>query len=203
MNRFIEECRREWKRLRVPDAIADEMAADLADDLNEAEAEGASPEDVLGSSASDARSFAASWAAERGVIPPRLSARLRTRSLLLAAIAALTIVASVGAALVIFASPDASSPTAAIRLPATPGRYPTNVWFSDDAFAHAALARQEAELARGHAVLLQARLRQVNGSGVEIHTVGSILLIVGLVGVILSVPFLFWSTSRRFDAAQS
>lgn len=203
MKQFIEECRREWKRLRVPAPIADEMAADLAADLNEAEAEGASPEDVLGSGASDARSFAASWAAERGVIPPRSGVRLPRRSLVLAASAALTIVAAVGAALVIFASPDASSPTAAIRLQAPPGPYPTQVWFSNGRLAHAALARGEAELARDHAVLLQARLRQVNGSGVEIHTVGSIVLIVGLVGVILSVPFLFWSTSRRFDAAQS
>ena len=42
MNRSFDECRREWKRLRVPDAIANEMAADLAADLAEAEAEGAS-----------------------------------------------------------------------------------------------------------------------------------------------------------------
>src|SRR5271154_6298483 len=46
------------------------MAADLAADLKEAEADGASPEDVLGSGAFDPQSFAASWAAERGVIPP-------------------------------------------------------------------------------------------------------------------------------------
>ena len=30
MNEFIEECRREWRRLGVPDPIANEMAADLA-----------------------------------------------------------------------------------------------------------------------------------------------------------------------------
>ena len=69
MNAFIEECRREWRRLRVPDPIANEMAADLASDLAEAEAEGVSPEEVLGSGAFDPRSFAASWAGERGVIP--------------------------------------------------------------------------------------------------------------------------------------
>jgi hypothetical protein len=67
---FIEECRREWRRLRVPDPVADDMAADLAADLEEAEADGASAEEVLGTGASDPRSFAASWAAERGVIPP-------------------------------------------------------------------------------------------------------------------------------------
>ena len=46
------------------------MAADLEADLNEAEADGASPEDVLGIGAFDPRSFAASWAAERGVAHP-------------------------------------------------------------------------------------------------------------------------------------
>jgi hypothetical protein len=46
------------------------MAADLEADLTEAEAEGASPEEVLGSGAFDPRSFAASWAAERGVAQP-------------------------------------------------------------------------------------------------------------------------------------
>jgi hypothetical protein len=70
MSEFVEECRREWKRLRVPDPIANEMAADLAADLAEAEAEGASAEQVLGSGAFDPRAFAASWAAERGVVGP-------------------------------------------------------------------------------------------------------------------------------------
>jgi hypothetical protein len=45
---FVEECRREWKRLRVPARPAEEMADDLAADLREAEADGAFPEEVLG-----------------------------------------------------------------------------------------------------------------------------------------------------------
>jgi len=69
MSDFVEQCRREWKRLGVPDPLAEEMAADLASDLGEAEAEGVSAEELLGTSAHDPRSFAASWAAERGVIP--------------------------------------------------------------------------------------------------------------------------------------
>ena len=69
MSRFVDECGREWKRLGVPEAVANEMAADLAADLAEAEAEGASPEDVLGNAVFDPRSFAASWATARGVVP--------------------------------------------------------------------------------------------------------------------------------------
>ncbi len=74
MSEFVEECRREWKRLGVPDPIAGEMAADLAADLAEAEADGVSAEQVLGSGAFDPRGFAASWASERGVIGPAATA---------------------------------------------------------------------------------------------------------------------------------
>src|SRR5438552_7613455 len=104
MSDFVDECRREWERLRVPDPVANEMAADLAADLKEAEAEGASAEEVLGSGAFDARSFAASWAAERGLIPPTTSvpvvqgSGVPRRSRLLAAAAAFALVALLGAA---------------------------------------------------------------------------------------------------------
>ena len=67
MNDFVEQSRREWKRLGVRGAVADEMAAELTADLEE----GASPEEVLGSDAADPASFAAAWASERGVIPRR------------------------------------------------------------------------------------------------------------------------------------
>jgi hypothetical protein len=199
VNQFIEECRREWKRLRVPDQVANEMAADLAADLEEAEADGASPEDVLGSGAADARSFATSWAAERGVIPPPpWTARLPRRSLMLTAIAALTVITAIGAALVIFASPHAAptaaiavppefaasrapAPIATIHVPPPPifagARAPLAVWIKRD----------------GRGVVLA----QANGSGVEINTVGSILLIVGIAGIILSMLFLFWSSRTR------
>jgi hypothetical protein len=69
MSDFVEQCRSEWRRLGVPDPLAEEMAADLASDLGEAAAEGVSAEELLGSSVFDPRSFAASWAAERGIIP--------------------------------------------------------------------------------------------------------------------------------------
>lgn len=71
MNDFVEQCRREWKRLGVPDSIAAEMAADLASDIRDAEADGISVEELLGSSASSPRAFAASWATERGIVPVR------------------------------------------------------------------------------------------------------------------------------------
>jgi hypothetical protein len=70
MTDFVDQCRTEWKRLGVPDPLAEEMAEDLASDLREAEAEGVSAEELLGDSVSDPASFAASWAGERGLIPP-------------------------------------------------------------------------------------------------------------------------------------
>jgi hypothetical protein len=162
VSEFVEECRREWKRLRVPDLIANEMAADLAADLREAEAEGASAEEVLGSGAFDPRSFAASWAVERGVVPPPSTDRPARRSRIHPAIAALTVIAAIGAALAIFASPHDSAP-AVLKAPRLQPMPP--------AFAVPG-----------------------NGSGVDVHAVGLILLIVGIVGIIFSVLFLFWSS---------
>lgn len=106
MNEFVEECRREWRRLGVADPIANEMAADLMADLDEAEAEGGSAEDVLGNSAFDPRRFAASWAAARGVTaPPPPPAAPRRPPLVLAialtAVAAVAVVAALGIAAVL------------------------------------------------------------------------------------------------------
>jgi hypothetical protein len=112
MIRFVEECRREWSRLGVPDAVADEMAEDLAADLDEARAEGAGPEDVLGASATDPRSFAASWAAARGVTraTPE-SLRARGKSPLAPALALLfAAIVAAGAVVVIVAAGSGSRP---------------------------------------------------------------------------------------------
>jgi hypothetical protein len=119
VSKFVEECRREWRRLRVPDSLAKEMAADLTADLEEAKAEGASVEDVLGSSAFDPRSFARSWAASAGVIqasttPPDGSSR---RWLPLAALVA-SAIAVIGALVLIL--PIASGHGLTVR-PAPPG----------------------------------------------------------------------------------
>jgi hypothetical protein len=70
MNAFVEQCLREWKRLGVPDLVANEMAADLDADLRDAAADNVAPEEVLGNAIFDAQSFARSWAEERGVTPP-------------------------------------------------------------------------------------------------------------------------------------
>jgi hypothetical protein len=202
VNDFVEQCRREWKRLRVPDHLADEMAAELAADLHEAEAEGASVEDVLGSGARDPRSFAASWAAERALVPPpRLTARLPRTPLVLAAIASLTLVTAIGAALVVFASPEASAATVAIRVPdemrgpRAPAAWPRARIAPSPAYTSPQAARGVWIQHDGRGVLLAERL----GSGVEINKIGSILLIVGLVGVVAAMLFLFWSSRARRD----
>jgi hypothetical protein len=117
VSEFVEECRREWKRLRVPRPIADEMADDLTADLQEAEADGASVEEVLGSGASDPRAFAAAWASERGIIPRRWTHRLR-RPRLLTAIAlvvlAFVLVTAVGVVALLTVSGNSSAPRSTV-----------------------------------------------------------------------------------------
>jgi hypothetical protein len=117
MTDFVEQCRREWSRLGVPDPLAEEMAADLASDLGEAEAEGVSPEELLGSSAFDPRSFAAAWAAERGIIPtPPDRRRSRRRPLVLVAFTALAAIVLVVAALLLLTGEPRVS-VVAVRVP--------------------------------------------------------------------------------------
>jgi hypothetical protein len=168
------------------------MAAELAADLKEAEAEGVSADDLLGNAVTDPRSFAASWADERGVIPlSRSTARLPTRSLMLAAIVVLTVTTAIGAALVLFASPHASAPApraALIRVLPIPGAAPTAVRVPAPAPISADASGTVWVGGDGGVTLAQT-----SGSGVEIHTVGSILLIVGIVGVIASLLVLLWS----------
>jgi hypothetical protein len=99
VNEFVDECRREWQRLGVPDPVANEMAADLTADLEEAAAEGGSPEDVLGNSAFDPRRFAAAWAIARGVTSqPTLERPTRWRPSLAVALIAFVGTLVIGAA---------------------------------------------------------------------------------------------------------
>jgi hypothetical protein len=107
MSDFVEQCRREWRRLGVPDPLSEEMATDLASDLRDAEAEGVSAEELLGSSAFDPPSFAAAWAAERGIIPapPSQDATRRKPVSLVAFTAIAAIALTVAAALLLTGEP--------------------------------------------------------------------------------------------------
>jgi hypothetical protein len=168
VSKFLKECGREWKRLRVPDAVANEMTADLKADLEEAEAEGASREDVLGSAVFDPRSFAASWAAERGVAePPATSERLPRRSVAIAAIAAL-LIAVIGVGLAMLASRSGTS------LAVHPA---------------ALLPRPQA----GSAPALG-----VGGRAPGMHIVGRILVVVGILGLLSTLLWsLLWANPSR------
>ena len=82
MNDFVRECEAEWRRLGVPTAAANEMAADLRADLAEAAADGVSAEYVLGHGVFDPRSFAADWATARGLVGSEAPRRRGTRFLM-------------------------------------------------------------------------------------------------------------------------
>jgi hypothetical protein len=172
VRKFVKECRREWKRLGVPDPVASEMAADLDADLEEAAAEGASPEDVLGSAAFDPRSFAASWAAERGVTQPPSPKQTLSRGSLILAAGATLLVAVSAAGLAMLASRSGAAISASpavgrVAIPASPG------------------------LPRPPGVAVLPLGLHQNVSGLDVHAVGWLLLIVGIVGGLFML--LWWS----------
>jgi hypothetical protein len=109
--------------LGVPDPVANEMAADLTADLEEAAAEGGSPEDVLGVSAFDPRRFAAAWAVAQGVTgPPTPERPSFLRSPLAAVLAVVVGVLIVGAGLVLVVGRRSSSfAVVAHRIAVVPG----------------------------------------------------------------------------------
>ncbi len=122
MSDFVEQCRAEWMRLGVPDAIAEEMAADLTSDIRDAEADGISVEELLGGSASDPRAFAASWANERGVVQTRRGqANGRRGRLPLVAFTSVAIALIVAALLLATGEPKVALVTHAMALPHLPG----------------------------------------------------------------------------------
>jgi hypothetical protein len=172
VNEFVEKCRTEWKRLGVPDPVADEMAAELTADLEEAKADGTSADEVLGAGALDPPAFAAAWATERGVTRRPLvssSGGLARRSLVPVAIAVFALSAFVGAALVIF-SPSSSEPLVLAPPP------------SDGASVRVD------EVERPRIVVAGGRLRAMLGSGdsgFDAHIIGSAALIAGLAGLVL------------------
>ena len=193
MSEFVEECRREWRRLGVPDPVANEMAADLEADLEEAEAEGVSAEEVLGSGAFDPHSFAAAWAAERGVIqsPPsgqthRRRSRLAAR---VAAIAAFALIAIIGAVLVVFASPPGSERLAVASV------FPPRLGVVGPPRLRLVPSPREIgprlRIVPPPAPGSGARIFPVavRGSGVNLRPIGLLLMIVGIVGLIVSMLY--------------
>ena len=179
MNQFVDECRREWKRLNVPDAVANEMAAELEADLHDAEADGLSPEEVLGDGVFDPQSFAARWAAERGVIPPPAPPEARShRTLVAAVIGALAVVALFTGIAVLTARATKQVTIAypfrvAVHRLVLPGTKPPlpRVFFPPARPIPAGLVR----------------------SGLDLQPVGWILVAIGLAGIAASILL-----SRRF-----
>jgi len=162
VSQFVAVCRREWRRLGVPEVAANEMAADLEADLAEAQADGASPEEVLGNGYFDARSFAASWALARGVaqpVPrPPSAMQLPARALILAAGALASLaIAAMGLILVAghASSSVAVSVSRSIRRP-VPG-------------------------------IFVGPHRFLSGQGFGMHLFGGLLFVVGLVGLGISL----------------
>jgi len=186
VNEFVDECRREWRRLGVSDPVANEMAADLTADLEEAEAEGGSPEDVLGNSAFDPRRFAASWAGARGVTgPPPPDRQSFWRLPVAIALTVLLGVLTLGAGLVLLVGRASSSIAFATRrIMAGPG--PLRIFGPG-----------------GRIVVPGPRGLPIVGTqitGVGVHPVAWVLLIAGVVGLgVLAVLYWSrWSGPRRY-----
>lgn len=183
MSEFVDECRREWSRLGVPDPAANEMAADLEADLAEAAAEGASPEEVLGSGAFDPRSFAAAWAAERGLVqPPRPApAGAPRRSWKAAVTAAFALIAIVGLVLTVFSVGAGSVRVAVAGRPGPGVVIPPRFRIVP---APPIGPRIGVVKPPGARVVLGG------GSPIDFRPVGVLLLLVGLVGLVAT--WLYW-----------
>jgi hypothetical protein len=116
MSEFVQECRREWRRLGVPERDANEMATDLEADLAEAAKDGVAAEEVLGESTFDPHAFATSWAQERGLIPKRRSVLEPQRRLVALAV---VVLAAAGLTVGLLFTFRHSSPSQAVGLTAT------------------------------------------------------------------------------------
>ncbi len=179
MNEFVNACRKEWKRLGVPDAASNEMAADLEADLAEAAAEGVSPEEVLGNGVFDATSFAASWATAQGLVAGDRPPVTRRRRWTIVVSAAASVVAVLAGLAILLQRQSVSVAASAFRR-ALPAPFPGP---------------------RGLVIgpHVPGRLAVLHSGPFEV--LGAVLLLVGLVGVIGSGVTLWiwrpWSALRR------
>lgn len=200
MNPFVEECRREWKRLGVPDPVANEMAADLSVDLAEAEADGTSAEVVLGTGAFDAPSFAAAWAAERGVIPPPTpsgSARAR-RSRAPYAIAGFALVAFVGLVLVLLPRPTVSARLAlGAPLHAPVVHRSIAPWLRIARHGRLVPPAVQRTIIVPPLPAAASRIVVANNNWIVLRILGVVLLIVGLAGTVLTTLYAVRGSRRR------
>lgn len=204
MNPFVEECRREWKRLGVPDAVANEMAADLSVDLAEAEAEGTTAEEVLGTGAFDAPAFAAAWAAERGLIPPPApSGPTRTRrSRAPYAIAGFALVALVGLVLALLPQPTVSA-RLALGASVHARVVPWSIRHRVRIAGQGGLVRPSVrptiivpQLPAGASQVVVA-----NTNWIVLRILGIVLLVIGLAGTVLTTIYMVRGSRRRPAAA--
>lgn len=178
MSEFVEECRREWRRLGVPDPVANEMAADIEADLEEAEAEGGSAEDVLGNSAFDPRRFAAAWAVARGVTSPPTPEPSFVRRPLAIALTALLGILTIGAGLVLLVGSRGHSFSVAVRgMVAGPG--PARVFVPGPGRV-------------GVFGPLGPPFARTQIAGLDVYPLAAMLLVIGIVGLGL-LAVLYWS----------
>ena len=85
MSHFVEECRREWKRLRVP-AQSPTRWPTISQRISVRPKLTVPPRRKCSAAAlPDPRAFAAAWASERGIVRPRRLHRLRKRWLVVLA----------------------------------------------------------------------------------------------------------------------
>jgi hypothetical protein len=161
MSPFVEECRKEWSRLGVPEVEANEMASDLEADLAEARADGASPEEVLGNGYFDAKTFAASWATARGFVSltPCDRGTIRIRSLILA-LSALVGAVVAGVGFLILVAPRSSSQAFAAPFARRPNPPVPSILVNPHQFHFA-------------------------GPGSALDPLGWVLLIAGLIGLVV------------------
>jgi hypothetical protein len=157
------------------------MAAELAADLDEAVADGASAEDVLGTGAFDACAFAREWAAERGLIG---TSAHRPRTLLVsAATAAFALLAIVGGVLLVVSSPSESRRLAVASVDGISRPAPA----PEPALAPApAPAPARATAPAPAPVMLSV---DSDNSGFDARLPGFVLLAMGLAGVVVLTSF--------------